>query len=62
MNDRKRCIYPMSEFYIYEDEVPKGTRVSTPEDCEDCDGMNGCEDSKHCLIEELSLPHPNPDE
>ena len=42
----------MSEFYTYEDEIPEGTRVSTPEDCEKCEGMKGCEDSKHCLFEE----------
>jgi len=55
---RVRCPYPMSEFYTYEDEVPKGTRVSFPEDCDGCDGLtdgdgnNSCEDSKHCLMED----------
>ena len=54
MADRKKCDYPMSEFYIYEDEVPDGTRVSTCEDCITCDGMgeDSCEDSRHCLITE----------
>jgi hypothetical protein len=52
--ERKKCKYPMSEFYIYEDEVPPNTRVSTPEDCEKCDGMGEdcCEDAKFCLITE----------
>jgi len=56
--ERKRCSYPMSKFYIYEDEVPPNTRVSTPEDCEGCDGLedgdgnNCCEDEHHCLITE----------
>jgi hypothetical protein len=43
------CIYPMNEFYNFEDEVPKNARVSTPEDCEKCD--NEC-DLKHCLMVE----------
>ena len=38
----------MSAFYIYEDEIPKGERVSTPEDCEKCDDED-C-DVRHCLI------------
>ena len=48
----------MSEFYTYEDEVPADTRVSTPEECESCDGLeneegeNTCEDVRHCLITE----------
>ena len=50
--NRVRCSYPMSEFYTFKDEVPTNVRVSTPEDCEKCEGMNGCEDSKHCLFEE----------
>ena len=65
MCDRKKCTYPMSKFYIYEDEVPADTRVSTPEDCEECDVDYNCEDAKHCLIvdvEPLPIPHPNPDE
>ena len=60
--ERKRCTYPMSLFYIYEDEVPRGVRVSTSEDCEDCEDMKDCEDSKHCLITEITTPHPIPDE
>ena len=58
MAKRKRCDYPMSEFYTYEDEVPANERVSTPEDCEGCDGLenadgeNTCEAVKHCLITE----------
>ena len=48
---RELCKYPMSEFYIYEDEVPEGTRVSTPEECEKCDDED-C-DVKHCLIQEF---------
>ena len=64
MDDRKLCTYPMSQFYIYEDKVPKDIRVSKPEDCEDCDGIEdgSCEDSKHCLITIIPLPHFNPDE
>jgi hypothetical protein len=63
-DERKKCKYPMSQFYIYEDEVPDGTRVCTPEDCVGCDEMPGCEDVKHCLITEepITIPHPCPDE
>jgi len=52
--ERKRCKYPMSQFYIYEDEVPPNTRVSTCEDCITCDDMAICvrDDIKHCLITE----------
>ncbi len=46
---RIRCKYPMSQFYNYEDEIPKGTRVSTSEDCERCE-LENCNDGKHCLI------------
>lgn len=55
---RKECPYPMSMFYTYMDEVPAGTRVSTTEDCEGCDGLtdgdgnNSCEEMRHCLITE----------
>lgn len=61
---RQRCKYPMSEFYNFEDEVPVNTRLSTPEDCEDCDNLNifDCIETGHCLIEGLSIPHPCPDE
>jgi len=49
--ERKRCSYPMSDFYIYEDEVIAGERVSTIEDCKGCDIFeNDCCDDKHCLI------------
>jgi len=48
--ERKECIFPMSLFYIYEDEIPAGTRVSTPEECEVCDETD-C-DVKFCLIQE----------
>jgi len=48
--ERKRCTYPMSEFYIYEDEVPANTRVSTTSDCESCDEAD-C-DLRNCLITE----------
>ena len=63
-NKRIRCKYPMNEFYNFEDEIPVGTRLSTSEDCEGCDGFENddCSGSKHCLIEELSIPHPCPDE
>ena len=53
--ERKRCSYPMSKFYIYEDEVPDGERVSTPEDCEKCDD-DCCQDEKYCLISESEKP------
>ncbi len=46
---RKKCTFPMSKFYIYEDEVPANARVSTPEDCEKC-GCSDCEDVMHCLL------------
>jgi len=66
--NRKLCKYPMSQFYIYEDQVPDGDRVCTPEDCEKCMEEN-CDD-KHCLISgehedkfpPLPVPHPCPDE
>jgi hypothetical protein len=44
------CTYPMNEFYNFYDEVPIGSRVSTPEDCEACDETD-C-DLRHCLIQE----------
>lgn len=50
---RVKCSYPMNLFYVYEDEVPPNTRVSTPEDCELCKSMMGtnvCEDSPYCLL------------
>ena len=56
MAERELCDYPMSEFYIYKDEVPANERVNTPEECEGCEGMensdgeNTCEDVRHCLI------------
>lgn len=62
---RKRCTYPMSLFHNFEDEVPRNARLSTPEDCEDCEEgsiINGCNDSRLCLIEGLPTPHPCPDE
>lgn len=43
------CPAPMNQFYNYMDEVPDGTRVSTPEDCEKCEDKN-CFPVKHCLI------------
>ncbi len=49
-DERKLCVFPMSLFYIYEDEIPAGTRVSTPEECESCDETD-C-DVKFCLIGE----------
>lgn len=52
--DRKRCTYPMSQFYIYEDEVPKDERLSTPEDCEKCEVI-GCNDGVHCLVSETKI-------
>ena len=55
------CKYPMSDFYNFEDEVLKGERVSTADDCEDCDS-DDCENTKHCLIQEITTPHPCPDE
>lgn len=61
---RKRCDYPLSDFYNFEDEVPYGTRVSTTQDCAGCDTPNEfCLDTGHCLIEDnITLPHPCPDE
>lgn len=50
---RKKCSYPMSEFYIYKDEIKEGERVSTIKDCDICDGFHGdnCH-KKFCLISE----------
>ena len=65
MAKRKRCLYPLSDFYNFEDEVPADTRVSTVADCAGCDSPNEyCLDTGHCLIEDPTLPkpHPNPDE
>ena len=59
-DERKECIYPMNEFYNFEDEVPYGSRVSTSKDCKECEEIS-C-DLRYCLIEELSIPHPCPDE
>lgn len=49
MKKRKQCEYPWSLFYIYEDEIPEGERVSTEKDCEECEDSETC-DCKHCLI------------
>ena len=56
MAKRKKCDYPMSQYHTYEDEVPAGARVSTPEDCEGCNGYDGddCRHDGHCLINESS--------
>ena len=54
-DERKKCKFPMSKFYIYEDEVPKNERVSTVEDCIKCDYMASCGDTKHCLISETQI-------
>jgi len=48
---RVRCTYPMSDFYTYMDEVPKGTKISTPEDCEKCEEED-C-DMKYCLFQDM---------
>ena len=50
MAGRKKCAYPMSKFYNFEDEVPNNERVSTLEDCEKCEAMNGCDENRHCII------------
>lgn len=65
---RKKCDYPLSEFYIYEDEIPANTRISTDEDCEKCytegSAFEGCKERPFCLVEEddMPTPHPCPDE
>lgn len=46
------CPYPLSEFYNYMEEVPKGTRVCTEKDCEECDEKD-C-NVRYCLIEEIT--------
>lgn len=51
--DRIPCKYPLSDFYQYMDEVQKGDRVSTTEDCEKCE--EDCE-NKHCLITFPEIP------
>lgn len=48
---RVKCSHPMSLFYNYEDEIPENTRVSTPKDCEECEGMPGCDEVGFCLID-----------
>jgi len=47
--ERKKCQYPWSLFYIYEDEIPQGTTLSTPEDCAECDCADDC-DTGWCLF------------
>lgn len=47
----EKCTYPMSNYYIYQKDVPPNTRVSTSEDCQQCDENCTCED-RHCLITE----------
>ena len=44
----------MSQFYNYEDEIPEGVRISTPDDCEKCE-LSNCNDGKHCLISETQI-------
>ena len=54
--ERIRCKYPMSKFHNFEDEVLKGEKVSTLEDCEDCAKDCG---KLHCLIADpLTITHP----
>ena len=48
---KTRCEYPMSDYYIYQEDVPSNVRVSGTSDCESC--KEDCED-KHCLITENS--------
>jgi len=58
---RLPCPFPVDRFYTYMDEIPKGDRVSTTEDCEKCDEEN-C-DLSHCLISgphEDKFPPTNP--
>jgi hypothetical protein len=59
MSNRIKCKYPMSEFYVYEDEIPPNTRVSSNADCKGCYGFNNdncdgfkCSNSEFCLITE----------
>ena len=54
-DERKKCKFPMSKFYIYEDEVPKNVRVTTVEDCIKCDDMASCGDTKHCLVSDTQI-------
>ena len=51
MDDRIKCKYPWSIFYVYEDEILVGERVSTLSDCLGCDECETC-DEGHCLITE----------
>lgn len=44
------CSYPWSEFYLYMEDIPDGTRLSTIKDCETCEDKD-C-DCKYCLIED----------
>jgi len=45
------CTYPMSLFYIYQEDVPPNTRVCTLEDCKKCKDKV-FDDCKYCLITE----------
>jgi hypothetical protein len=50
---RKLCSYPMSLFFVYEDEVPPNTSVCTMEDCTKCNDRDGqCCSEPYCLITE----------
>ena len=44
-----RCTFPMSNFYIYEHEVPLNVRVSSFFDCESCEDKDSCK-VRCCLI------------
>lgn len=47
-SERVRCDYPMSQFYIYKDEVLPNEVVSTTEDCKVCE-EEIC-DVNYCLM------------
>lgn len=55
---RAYCTWPMSEFYVFEDEIPDDVRISTSKDCEKCEAImclgevKEHEDCRHCLITE----------
>jgi hypothetical protein len=58
MEKKARCTWPLNQFYLYEEDVPKDTRISTPEDCEKCADKYSCGDGRYCLITECPNEEP----
>jgi hypothetical protein len=53
---RVPCSFPMNKFYNFEDEIPEGVRLNTPEECEKCKDGDDAEiwrelcGGEHCLV------------